>query len=99
MPIRMVKLPSGGLGLSNAKLARPLLPGAPLPAWDTYHAYTAEYPIPPWHSLITKAPQLRARDCEKRAGKDRENLRGNDRGALQNTKRFCFILQAPPLAG
>jgi len=29
-PFSLVKLPSGGLGLKNAKIARPLLPGAPL---------------------------------------------------------------------
>jgi hypothetical protein len=29
-PFSLVKLPSGGLGLQNAKIARLLLPGAPL---------------------------------------------------------------------
>ena len=50
--ISLVKSQSGGLGLKNAKTARPLLPGAPnsfvspgvgIPAF----AYTGEYPIPP----------------------------------------------------
>ena len=32
-PISLVRLPSGGLGLQNAKIARLLLPGAPNPAF------------------------------------------------------------------
>jgi hypothetical protein len=51
-PFSLVKLPSGGLGLQNANIARLLLPGAPLWGfdrlnWDTLRAYTSEYPIPP----------------------------------------------------
>jgi hypothetical protein len=46
---------------TNAKTARPLLPGAPIPVlvlfcgWDTARAYAGEYPIPLACSVVTIA--------------------------------------------
>src|SRR5271169_779939 len=68
-PISLVKPRSGGLGLQNAKSARPPLPGAPngsFPGRDTGRAYTEEYPIPPARQPQWSAGQA-AKESEKSA--------------------------------
>ena len=54
-PISLVESRSGGLGYSNAKTARPILPGVPNPAlgrWGHRIAFVAEFP-----------PMLRVQTC------------------------------------
>ena len=75
--ISLVKLPSGGSGLQNAKTARPLLPGAPncfAIVRDTTCAYTSEYPIP----LLPVAMQSEADQFDNRAGNHPEEVEGNE---------------------
>src|SRR5262249_37309088 len=59
--------------------------------WDTYRAYTGEYPIPPWHVLRALRARLSVGDCEKPAGKDRENVGRHDCDALhESAERLRF---------
>ena len=55
--------------------------------WDTYRAYTGEYPIPPWHVLRALRARLSVGDCEKPAGKDLENVGRHDCDALHIMSR------------
>src|SRR5215472_6442264 len=82
--ISLVKLPSGGSGLQNAKPARPLLPGAPncsAVVRDTTCAYTSEYPIP----LLPVAMQPEADPFDNRARNHPEEVEGNECHPLQVT--------------
>ena len=87
MSIRAVRLPSGGYKTrwSPGRFCRalrfpPFMFDSGIPAMPTQ----ASIPIPPfWHPY--KAPQLTARDCENRAGIDRELLRGKERGELHRS--------------
>jgi len=83
--ISLVRLPSGGLGLQNAKIARLLLPGASNPAFLVplgvgiqrllMQASILIYPNP--HHLPTASAHAR-RESEKPAGDYRENAGGSD---------------------
>ena len=44
--------------------------------WDTYRAYTGEYPIPPGGGASNQAVPLSASDSEKLAGNDWKNIGG-----------------------
>ena len=87
-PISLVRLPSGGLGLQNAKVARLLLPGAPNPAFLVPPA--AGIPPLPIRASILSHPASsadsfcapRRQESEKPAGDYRENVGGNDCDAL-----------------
>ena len=81
--------PSGGLGLSNAKIARLLFARrsksrllGPSGRRDTGVAYTGEYPIPRASSADTFSSAPRRREAEKPAGDYRENVGGDNCGAL-----------------
>ena len=82
--------PSGGLGLSNAKIARLLFARRsksrlldPTGRRDTGVAYTGEYPIPRASSADSFSSAPRRREAEKPAGDYRENVGGDNCGALQ----------------
>ena len=87
-PFLSVKLPSRGLGLSNAKIARLLLPGAPD---DLFHGIgyavllhrRVSYPTSEGPS--NQAVPLSVCDSEKLAGNDRENIGGRKCQTLQNS--------------
>ena len=89
-PFSLVMLPSGGLGLQNAKIARLLLPGAPIPLFGpsgrrhTAVAYTGKYPIPSTSSNDSFSAPRRP-ESEKPAGDYRENAGGDYCGALHST--------------
>ena len=91
-----MKLPSGGLGLSNAKIARLLLPGAPV---DLFHGIgyavllhrRVSYPTSEGPS--NQAVPLSVCDSEKLAGNDRENIGGRKCQTLQCYGRFIPVYQ------
>ena len=58
-PISLVKFPSGGLGLLNAKTARPLLPGAPCSGL----LGEAGIPLVPTHASILSRPSSQTNPC------------------------------------
>lgn len=82
--------PSGGLGIQNAKIARPVLPGAPLTSLP--RRFPTAIPAVPTHASILsrlacarcEPPQLNVSDSEKRAGKDLEDIGGKNRDALHD---------------
>src|SRR5215471_2921913 len=73
-------------------IARPLLPGAPIlafPGWPVGYPSCLHKRVSLSHSgtLIRKSPAASARDCENRAGKNRELLGGKEPGELQQYPR------------
>jgi hypothetical protein len=83
-----VKLPSGGLGLQNAKIARPLLPGAPsclhtVREWDTTLCLHERGILSHYEPVLLSRRAVGGRESEKLAGYDHENVEGTDRDALQ----------------
>src|SRR5215468_6909872 len=73
-------------------IARPLLPGAPIlafPGWPVGYPSCLHKRVSLSHSgtLIRKSPAASARDCENRAGKNRELLGGKEPGELHTGVR------------
>src|SRR5215468_10176829 len=80
-------------------IARPLLPGAPIlafPGWPVGYPSCLHKRVSLSHSgtLIRKSPAASARDCDNRAGKNRELLGGKEPGELQFPFRVRLILAA-----